>query len=381
MKFSPPQTALESLIRRQRSVQYPLALAFISSVLTLGFGICAVMAIDNKMPPDHWLDIWKRWDAASYLNLAQHGYEANTQGKPHSSIAYLPLYPCTIRLAHLLIRDWHLAALVVSNLCCAGVFVFYFLLTERELNKAVAKRAVFILSIFPTSYFLHIAYSESLFLLLTIGSFYYGRKKQWLACSLMGMLATGTRIMGIAIIPALAVEYLQQKNFRWREAGWDAAWLILVPLGIVAYLFINYRYFGYPFHFLHIQRESWSHYLCSPLPALHGNWDGLTAAQPLERVGRHGPQLVAFVIASVGLIVAPFRLRLCYTVYLLLTWIMIFCDNFPLSSPRYLLTQFPLFTMLATWCRSATRTSLVCFACLIFYALYSAQFARGWWGH
>jgi len=81
-------------------------------------------------------------------------------------ITFFPLYPLTIYLAHLIIRvqDWHVAALAVSNVCCAGAFCYCFLLTQKESGRRAAKAAVFYFSIFPTAYFLHVAYSESIFL-------------------------------------------------------------------------------------------------------------------------------------------------------------------------------------------------------------------------
>ncbi|MDI6811050.1 MAG: hypothetical protein QMD80_05165, partial [archaeon] len=70
-------------------------------------------------------------------------------------------------------------------------------LVKIDYSHSTALKSVFYLSIFPTSYFLIAGYTESLFLFLTIGCFYYVRKGNWLPAGVMGMLASATRITGL----------------------------------------------------------------------------------------------------------------------------------------------------------------------------------------
>ncbi len=373
--------SLLSALAAMRPIRYPLMLAFWSSVLTLPFGIVAFTTINNLLPPHAWLDVYKHWDVLHYLELAEHGYRPRGPGNDRFLIVFLPLYPWSVRLVRTVIPNWHLAALFVSNFCGAGALVYLFLLAQWERSTWVAKRAVFYFAIFPTAYFLHLAYTESLFIFLTVAAFYHARRGQWLACGIFGMLATGARILGLAILPALAFEYLQQRNFRWREIRADVAWLALVPGGLLAYFYLNYRYFGDPLHFLVVQREHWSHYLRWPIPAVKSAWEGVIGGQATDRAGRFGPQLVAFAAGTLTLIFSALRLRPCFTIYVAITWVMIFCDNFTLSSPRYILSMFPLFLLLAVWAHRPWRHTAITFGFLLCYAIYCAQFARGWWAH
>jgi len=369
-------------VQRIRRIRYPLTLAFLLAVITFAFGCCAYLVFQDKRPPAGWLELWNRWDVVHYLKVAEFWYGGEGSGEQRFMIVFLPLYPFCIFLVHFLIRNWHVAALVVSNLCCAGAFCYFFLLTQKEYGRQAAKAALFYFSIFPTAYFLHVAYSESLFLFLTIGAFYYARQGRWLACALLGMLATSSRLPGLAIIPPLALEYFQQKDFRWRRIRWDAALLALIPLGLVVYLFLNYYYFGNPLKFLQYQREHWNRSLSLPLPALQNIWYWINHDTSfVQRVMVYGWQLAAFILGTIGLIVAAFRLRPCYTVYLALSWVLIFCDSLMVCSPRYLLTQFPFFMLMARWRRRDWfHYSVICLF-LLFYALNVTQFARGWWAH
>lgn len=364
--------------KRLHSIQYPLALFLLTTVFTFCFGVCAYLVLEHKVPPEGWLGMWNRWDAPHYLDLAQNGYP-HEPGVREFLLVLLPLYPLTIRLAYGIVRHWEIAALLVSNLCCAGAFVYFFLLNRLEYGERAARRALFFLAIFPTAYFLHVGYAESLFLLLSIAAFYHARRGQWLLCGLLGMLATATRIPGIALLPPLAFEYLQQKQFRRREVRWDVLSLALLPLGAIIYIYICYYNVGSAFHFLDLQRKVWGAFLRWPFPSVASNWYGVWHAKASERVLQYGGPFVAFVLATAAVAVAPFRLRACYTIYLWVSWVLIFSNNYPVCSPRYLLVVFPFFMLLAQLCRRAWVRDSVVFVFLLFYAFCTTCFVRGWW--
>lgn len=376
-----PRSAAARFASRWRwlaRVEYPLGLALMTTVATFAFGVCGSLAFERSRDAVHALDIWNRWDATHFLALAQHGYRYATQGH-EPVIAFLPVYPFAVRVAHLVVRDWHLAALLVSNLCAAGAFVYFFLLAQIGGSRAFARRSLLFLAVFPAAYFLHAAYSESIFLLLSIGAFYHARRGQWPLAAILAMLATGTRLPGVTLLPALAVEYFAQRNFRWRQIRWDFAWLALVPVGALVYLAINYHYFGDPFYFLRVQREVFHAWLRWPGEAVAANWDGILHGRDGKRVLDFGGPFGAFVLATTVLIATPFFLRPSYVVYFACSWVMIFCNNFPMSSPRYLLGVFPLFLLLGRLCRRACVRDSVAIVSIMLYALYEMHFVRGWW--
>ncbi|PZR74870.1 MAG: hypothetical protein DLM52_08700 [Chthoniobacterales bacterium] len=369
----------ESISASLRRVRYPVGLGLSVTVITFAFGICAAFAFGHEIPGENWLSTWNRWDASSFLDLARNGYPHETGEREHL-IVLLPLYPLAIRFAHFLIPDWHFAAVAVSNACSLLAFVYLFRLARLEYGGVVARRAVLFCAIFPTAYFLHIAYSESLFLFLSVAAFYYARRGKWVAGSLCGVLATATRLPGAAIFPALLIEYLQQRKFSLRALRWDMAALLLVPLGTVSFLWLNYSCFGDPLHFLAAQRQVWGAFLRWPFPSVADSWYGILHSHADERVIQYGGPFAAFILLSAALIAAVFFLRPCYTTYLALSWIVIFCNNFPVSSPRYVGVVFPLFLLLGRATTSSVRRDALSFLFTLFYALCAAHFVRGWWG-
>ncbi len=83
---------------------------------------------------------------------------------------------------------------------------------------------------------MYIPYAEGPFMLLAVASFLLARRGQWAGAALLAGLASGVRITGVFLAVALAVEYLHQRGWQWRRIGPDATWLLLAPLGLLAYM-------------------------------------------------------------------------------------------------------------------------------------------------
>jgi Gpi18-like mannosyltransferase len=115
------------------------------------------------------------------------------------------------------------------------------------LEPEKAKAALLLFITFPAAVFLHAGYTESLFLFLTLLSFYLIEKKLYVAAALFGGLTSATRLVGI-IMPTLFA--LLPIPFRKKLP------LILIStVGILAYcsfLFINYHN---PLYFAEAQKH------------------------------------------------------------------------------------------------------------------------------
>ncbi len=221
-------------------------------VLVLTFGVQAVASI--SMSHAGWLEIWNHWDAKHYLRLAETGYV--TAGDSRVSLVFFPLYPWLVRGAAFFVHDYMAAALVVSGFASIATGLLLRRLVLCDESDQVARNAVWFLFIFPTSYFLHIAYTESLFLALTLGCFLAARKERWAAAGLLGAAACLTRINGLILIPALATEVALQYR-RTRRFNWRCFWIGLIPLGFLAYLCLNHHVTGDFFAFARIEQEHW----------------------------------------------------------------------------------------------------------------------------
>jgi len=197
-------------------------------VLLFIFGSRSFQIFEDKRAPGWfgWMDLWNRWDADQYLKLAKFGYTNASAWKAW----FYPLYPWCVRFVALFNGNYLASGLVVSLIALLIAALLLRRLVGIDFSADVALRSVWFFLIFPTAYFLHAPYTESLFLALAIGSIFAARKEKWWLAGTLGALSWMTRANGIVLIPTLAVEAAYQfwKTKRWT---WRWLWIGLIPLG------------------------------------------------------------------------------------------------------------------------------------------------------
>src|SRR5262245_7178252 len=135
--------------------------------------------------PDHpWIDGWARWDAAHYVNLAQFGYGSDNPS-PHGGLGFFPLYSMLMRGLVEVFRisptPAHLAlsGIIVANICFFLATPLFARLATDLVGESGARNAIVLLMVMPFSFFFNAAYSESLFLLLSVLGLLCARNNRW----------------------------------------------------------------------------------------------------------------------------------------------------------------------------------------------------------
>jgi Gpi18-like mannosyltransferase len=356
-----------------------VAIIITTIVGTYFFAYVAYVILQDTYPGS-LISIWKSWDSTHYLDIAQYGYSSTLKNERNLQIVFFPLYPYLVRVFSLVFRNYLFSALAVSNLAYAGIIFYLYRLTTLDYDHEQAVRAVIYISVFPTAYILHAPYTESLFLMLTIMSFYYARTGNWAVSGIAGMLASATRITGILLLPVLVIEYLSHNDYKIRRTGRDILWLGVICLGLVFYLYINYDVFGNPFKFLEYQKGHWSKELAFPVKGLLEAWGGIFWRKPADALLGGWAEIIFVVIGLILVVYSFFKLRLSYSLYALLTWLIIISTSFWLSIPRYTLSIFPFFIALSILGKRKEVNYLIIFISLLFYALFLSQFVRIRWG-
>ncbi len=338
--------------------------------------------LDRSDPRSHdvgyVLDALARWDSGWLLGIADKGYSLD----PHA-YAFFPLYPLAVGVGgRVLLGNFLLAAVIISLTACAASFVLLHRLAVRLVGEEAAGRAVIYLAIFPTTLFLGVAYTESLFLLLTVGAFLLAERGQWLGAGVASGLAILTRLSGLALLlalPLLAWRVTERRRALIRLA-------VAVPIGALYPLYLWIRT-GHPLIFLSAQREGWGRHLAT-LGPLTGIGRGLYAGFEGVRQLIAGPgsthrywnwatdttvpraaALSVFFAASLLVFfwlsaVAWRRLGPAYGVFSIVSLLIPLSaptGRWPLLSlPRFGLTIFPLFIALAlVGARRSTHTAIV----------------------
>ncbi|MBA3355645.1 MAG: glycosyltransferase family 39 protein [Pyrinomonadaceae bacterium] len=322
-----------------------------------------------------WLELWNRWDALNYQKLAVQGYSAVGDMRP--TMVFYPLFPWTIRVVAVVLNDYLVSAFFVSTLASIAAGILLYRLVQLDFSRATASLAVWFLFIFPTSYFLHIGYTESLFLMLALGCVLAARTGRWLPAGLLGALACLTRATGLVLIPALLIEAGHQ-YWTTRRVNWQWLCVAIVPLGFGAYLLLNHQVAGDPFAFLPIRKEF---YYISPAPP----WTGVREAiGSLSRTPAQaqivGVQECLFIALGLACTIASWiKLRPIYSVWMTGNWLLFTSVSFVASVPRYTLTMFPIFFLFAILARRRLWRVIITVWSLLYLALFASLFAWGRW--
>lgn len=321
--------------------------------------------------------IWNRWDTLFwYVNIAENGYDY--KGFQAIGITFLPFYPLLIRIGGIVTGNYLWSALWIANILSVLGLLLFYQLARLEFDKRTAWWALLALLFFPSAYFFNAGYTEGLFLVFAVGSFFFARRGNWPGAGVLGGLAALTRIVGVVLWPALLVEFLLQKREKKQSWG-EITWLLTIPGALVVYLIYNVELFGFAFAFMGQLDGYWQKHFAWPWVGLAGRWQ---AIDPFPYSGGgivNGiAELGAGMFFIVGTLWSLVSLRLSYTVYLACLAFMVLSTNILQSTPRYLLAAFPLFFLMGRLGKfKIIRVIWLPFAIGIM-TLFMTHFVLGW---
>lgn len=321
----------------------------------------------SNLFPNDFLRSLANWDGGHFLSIAQYGY------KDPSQYVFFPLYPILINLLTQITQNYLMSAILISFVCFFMAINLLYQLISLDFGKQFAQRGILALLFFPLSFHFLTVYSESLFLFLTIATFLSVRKNNFLLATIFGALASATRLSGLGVsLSLIALVFLTDK---FNSKNWV---VLLSPLGFLIYAGYLYNQTGDPLYFIHAESYYWKSGLVIPGSALIFTLKQLLAPNFLVNNFR---VLLDFAFAVFGL-VAVYKvwkkLGLHYALF------AIFSISLPLFSPtivalpRYLITIFPIFIILAF-----VKNQYLIFFYQVFglmaATIYAVLFINGYW--
>jgi Gpi18-like mannosyltransferase len=321
---------------------------------------------------------WANFDGEHYMSIAMQGYQSLEQ-------AFFPLYPLLIYLGRWFLPNnflmTALVGIIISNLIFIAALWFLYKLVRIDYSAKIGWLTIAILLVFPTSFYFGAVYTESLFLFLSVATFYFARKEKWWLAALFGILACSTRVFGVLLLPALLIDVFQtKKNLRqWYP-------LLLIPAGLLLYMGYLYFTVGDPLAFYNLQSLIGEHrqkgivlfpqvvYRYFNILLHYQKIDIFLATFLLEFIST----MLFFIIP----LVAYFKkVRVSYIFYSLLSLLLPTIQGSFSSGARYVLVIFPVFIMTAIliekWPSWIQKTCLAFLAILLF--IFTILFIRGYW--
>ena len=316
------------------------------------------------------------WDSEWYLDIAKNGYYLRENDQLHN-IVFFPLYPMLIKvMSYLVLGNYLLAGWLVSIAALFGAIFYLYKLVKEFHPNVIPEEVIFFALVFPTAIFFNAIYTESLFLFLSIATFYYPFKKQFWLAGLLGLLASLTRISGVFLFIPLVYELLRQDGFKELFKSKPYPFL-LIPLGTLSFFAFHYLRFGDFLLFMKIEAnwgrdfnpfklylnspEEFKNFVLTPASYVHFSLDVL---------------FIVFIFIITYLVYK--NLSKTYGIYMFLTAIVPLSTGTMMSIGRYILILFPIYIFAASIKNEYVKNTWA-FASVLLLAFYTMLYANNYW--
>ena len=288
-------------------------------------------------------------DSGFYMWILLHGYVPGPySAAQQTNWPFFPLYPLLIKgLSSFFQCDAGWLGILLSNVALLGSLALLHSIVAADWGAVTADTAVWLLALFPTSYFLSGFRPEALFLFLTLVAYWEARHARWWSAGLTGALAAATRPQGVLLVALLLCEGIHRHGWRSRQVIPIAGAIGLTGAGLAAFMAYLDMQTGNPIAFVSIQ-AAWERELVVPGSALtaffaqpylvaHRGWDLGVTNVPLTLLGLcAGIWLLVLRQPGLGL-------------YTLASVLLALSTNTFLGAGRYVAIIFPLYLSLAVW--------------------------------
>ncbi len=221
---------------------------------------------------------------------------------------------------------------------------------------------------------------------------YCVRKGLYPFAGIAGFFASFTRMPGILLLAPAIFELVGQIVRERRAHAADARWkrrmagsalsLLLIPCGLLVYLYINYSVTGNALMFLTYQKEHWHQQLgwfFSSTATIATNATTTFVSNASMVWGLWIPNLV-YLLASLGIVLAAQqKLRASNVAYFIAYYAVCMGATWLLSAPRYLTAAYPLALALGALTEKKWADRLATSVCIVLFVLYLIAFVNQWY--
>ncbi len=343
-------------------------------------------------PHNNWIDGWVRWDSMWYEAIVNPNPRFLPSG--HSTANFFPLYAWVSWLVSLPLRAVldHERAFYVGGLIVSSAAFFLGLkavtrLTTHLAGADVAVKTVWLIAVFPFSFFLTAVYADALYFALAAWSLTLAYESRWRAACALATLAATTRIPGLALFPAILLEYLRRNDFDVRSLRKEIPSLLMLAAGpVMIGAYYEWRY-GDPLAFLYARQQGWNrasgftalqrdyrYFFSASLFSCSGIGDCLREFEPTRKL--LGIWYVALVPFSLVLATYAWRtIGAGLTTWVVLSVLMALVNGLD-GTGRFTAVLFPVFIGMALLLRTRAAFLAACAVFIPFLILFFAQFAR-----
>lgn len=317
----------------------------------------------------HVVDLHARWDSNWYIDIVKNGYQRNTNDTL-SNLVFFPLYPFLVDITssftngNITLAGWIVSSIFLILSC----IILWRLVTEFHKEVHDPLYAVFLLLIFPTAFLLNAVYTESLFFFLSLATFYWTFKRNYMLAGVFGFLAALTRVTGILLFVPLAVHVWMS----WKSEGGSVKnmWaLALIPCGTAVFFLYHWIFYGDPLLFFTIE-NAWGR----SFAINRDHFTFLTHAAQANFILD-----VVYLIFGIGVAMYLIKIKqYAYGIYMLSTIGVAVASGTLMSIGRYILVLFPIYIVGAMITNDMIRYVWILISSLLM-ALNTYLFVNWYW--
>jgi hypothetical protein len=218
--------------------------------------------------------------------------------------------------------------------------------------------------------------------------FFLQHERYWLA-GMSGFLAALTRSQGVLLAVPFVVVLIQRfwsqgQHKNWRDILCSFLPLILIPLGVGAFMVYLWITKGDPLAFSTQEATFWHRHLTFPVVSLVTAFQTFFRTEVLDLHLLNALDIGSTLIPLAILVVGWRRLPLSYSLFALAT--LLFDLSYPegvteplTAAPRYLMVIFPVFVLLGIWGKRPRLDRIMLALFLPLFAINILLFISHYW--
>jgi hypothetical protein len=308
-------------------------------------------------------DLLCSWDCGWYMSIIVDGYHLMPQGHASGDAAnwaFFPFFPLSARVISLITGLSGLnAAVLISNAFFIVALPILFTYVKNMLGTQSARFVIITFAFSPYSLYFSAPYTESLYFLLMVSALSLAKSNNWLIAGIAAAMLSATRNLGVLLVLPLLLIGIRQygiKDLMKLSGGSERVLfcLLIAPLGLFLYMFYLHQHVGDALAFKNIQ-IAWGRAIGNPLIILARSFYG------------RAYEIYCSTVACISIVAGVYLLWkrfLVEGVVLMIGTIVPVATGIG-SLPRYVLTLFPIYIVLALLTRGCPRFRYLLLCCLL----------------
>ncbi|MEI6850986.1 MAG: hypothetical protein WCK26_03400 [Candidatus Saccharibacteria bacterium] len=175
-----------------------------------------------------------RWDSGWYMTVIKDSYVTNV-----ASAAFYPLFPISVSIVRFIsfnTIDVLTAGQIVNTISVWFIIAALIVISKKLLSTKNKFWLVAVLLSAPTAFFLHVFYSEALFMALGFWAYIFAFRHKWLYMGILLSILSCSRLPSLLVIGLCGLEFM--RSYKWNIKSIfnkKLLYFLLAPIGFIAY--------------------------------------------------------------------------------------------------------------------------------------------------